>query len=101
MLQKTIQYIEYIFIMLSFIQLFNLNKKSNLRKLGWEEVVKFDKNIDPKEKDSIVHCETGYYTDYKYNIFYEVGKENYVFNSNLVKDNDYHAVSNIFKREKN
>ena len=67
--------------------------------MGWEEVVKFDKNIDPKEKDSIVHCETGYYTDYKYNIFYEVGREKYVFSSNLVKDNDYHAVSNIFKKK--
>ena len=101
MLQKTIQYIEYIFIMLSFIQLFNLNKKSNLRKLDWEEVIEFNTDTDSEEVESIVHCETGYYTDYKYNIFYEVGKENYVFNSNLVKDNDYHAVSNIFKKEKN
>ena len=101
MLQKIIMYIEYIFIMLSFIQLFNLNKKSNLRKLDWEEVVEFNTDTDSEEVESIVHCETGYYTDYKYNIFYEVGKENYVFNSNLVKDNDYHAVSNIFKKEKN
>ena len=81
--------------------MFNSDKKSNLRKLGWEEVVKFDKNIDPKEKDSIVHCESGYYTDYKYNIFYEVGKDNYEFpETNLVDENDYYAVSNIFKREK-
>jgi len=78
-----------------------LNKKNNLRKLDWEEVVEFNTDTDSEEVESIVHCETGYYTDYKYNIFYEVGKENYVFNSNLVKDNDYHAVSNIFKREKN
>ena len=99
MLQKIIMYIEYIFIMLSFIQPFNLNKKSNLRKLGWEEDVKlYTDNLDDEEKDSIDHCQTGYYTDYKYNIFYEVGKEKYVFKSNLVEDNDYHAVSNIFKR---
>ena len=78
-----------------------MNKKSNLRKLDWEEVVEFNTDTDSEEVESIVHCETGYYTDYKYNIFYEVGKENYVFNSNLVKDNDYHAVSNIFKKEKN
>ena len=77
-----------------------MNKKSNLRKLDWEEVVEFNTDTDSEEVESIGHCEKNYYTDYKYNIFYEVGKENYEFNSNLVKDNDYHAVSNIFKREK-
>ena len=78
-----------------------MNKKSNLRKLDWEDEVKFNTDTDSEEVESIGHCEKNYYTDYKYNIFYEVGKENYVFNSNLVKDNDYHAVSNIFKKEKN
>ena len=56
---------------------------------------------DNVELKSIKHCKTGYYTDYKYNIFYEVGKENYKFSDNLVNSNDYHAVSNIFKKEKN
>ena len=78
-----------------------MNKKSNLRKLGWEEEVIFNTDIDPEEEDSIEHCQKNYYTDYKYNIFYEVGKENYKFSDNLVNSNDYHAVSNIFKREKN
>jgi hypothetical protein len=42
------------------------------------------------------HCEASYYTDYKYNIFYEVGK-NYTFpDDNLVEENNYYAVSNIF-----
>ena len=78
-----------------------MNKKSNLRKLGWEEEVIFNTDIDPEEEDSIEHCKKNYYTDYKYNIFYEVGKENYVFpDSNLIVENDYHAVSIIFKREK-
>ena len=78
-----------------------MNKKSNLRKLDWEDEVKFNTDTDSEEVESIGHCEKNYYTDYKYNIFYEVGKEKYVFKSNLVEDNDYHAVSNIFKREKN
>lgn len=102
MLQKTIQYIEYIFIMLSFIQLFNLNKKSNLRKLDWEEVVEFNTDTDSEEVESIVHCETGYYTDYKYNIFYEVGKDYKNLEElnlalyKLVENNKYYPVSNIF-----
>ena len=78
-----------------------MNKKSNVRKLDWEEVVEFNTDTDSEEVESIVHCETGYYTDYKYNIFYEVGKDNYEFpETNLVDENDYYAVSNIFKREK-
>ena len=68
---------EYILIMIFFIQSFNLKKKSNLRKLGWEEEVKFNTtgHDNPDELKSIEHCKTSYYTDYKYNIFYEVGKE--------------------------
>ena len=75
-----------------------MNKKSNLRKLGWEEVVKFKENTDLEEEDSIEHCETSYYTDYKYNIFYEVGKD-YTLDSNLkelVDRNNYYPVSNLF-----
>jgi len=76
-----------------------LNKKSNLRELDWEEIVKFRADIFSEEEGSIEHCSKSYYTDYKYNIFYEVGKENYKFPyKNLVYENDYHAVSNIFKR---
>ena len=93
--------IYYIFIMISFIQPFILNKKSNLRKLDWEDEVKFNTDTDSEEVESIGHCEKNYYTDYKYNIFYEVGKDNYEFpETNLVDENDYYAVSNIFKREK-
>ena len=75
-----------------------MNKKSNLRKLGWEEVVKFKEDIDQVEEDSINHCKTSYYTDYKYNIFYEVGKE-YTLEpnlKNLVDRNNYYPVSNLF-----
>jgi len=80
-----------------------LNKKSNLRKLDWEDEVKFNTDTDSEEVESIGHCEKNYYTDYKYNIFYEVGKDNYKFteDENLVDSNDYHAVSKIFIREKN
>ena len=78
-----------------------MNKKSNLRKLDWEDEVKFNTATDSEEVESIGHCEKNYYTDYKYNIFYEVGKDNYEFpETNLVDENDYYAVSNIFKREK-
>ena len=75
-----------------------MNKKSNLRKLDWEEVVEFNTDTDSEEVESIVHCETGYYTDYKYNIFYEVGKEYTSLDSTLVdliKENGLYAVSNI------
>jgi len=78
-----------------------LNKKSNLRKLlDWEEKVTFNNDRVPleEEKKSIKHCETGYYTDYKYNIFYEVGKEYTSLDSTLVdliKENGLYAVSNI------
>ena len=84
------------------IQSFNWNKKSNLRKLYWEEKVKFHKDNHPEE-ESIKHCETSYYTDYKYNIFYEVGKDYTELETNLqdlVEKNIYYPVSNIFKKEK-
>ena len=84
------------------IQSFNWNKKSNLRKLYWEEKVKFHKDNHPEE-DSIKHCETSYSTDYKYNIFYEVGKDYTELETNLqdlVEKNIYYPVSNIFKEEK-
>ena len=74
-----------------------MNKKSGLRKLYWEEEVKFnsDRNYEGDEQDSIEHCKKSYYTDYKYNIFYEVGK-NYTFtDEDLVEKNNYYAVSNI------
>ena len=75
-----------------------MNQKSNLRKLlDWEEEVIFSrKGINSDETKSIDHCETRYYNNYKYNIFYEVGKD-YTFNkTNLVKENTFYAVSNIF-----
>ena len=77
-----------------------MNKKSYLRKLlDWEEKVKFNTKenyIDTEEEDSISHCETSYYTDYKYNIFYEVGKSYTFDNDDLVENNDLYSVSNIF-----
>ena len=91
--------IEYNLIIIFFIQSFNLNKKSNLRKLlDWEEDVQFNSERDftQEEKDSIDHCKTNYDTDYKYNIFYEVGK-NYTFDDkDLVEENVLFAVSNKF-----
>ena len=88
----------------NFKQSFIWNKKSNLRKLNWEEEVKFNIGTDTgeEEKESIEHCKTSYYTDYKYNIFYEVGKEftdleNQDSNLyNLIDKNNYYPVSNIF-----
>ena len=88
-----------IYFKLIIIQSFNWNKKSNLRKLYWEEEVKFNKDINDNEKDSIKHCEKRYYTDYKYNIFYEVGKDYTELETNLkdlVEKNIYYPVSNIF-----
>ena len=80
-----------------------MKKKSNLRKLGWEEEVKFNKDHDNSEDlESIEHCKTSYYTDYKYNIFYEVGKEYKDLKNldpnlfNLVEKETYYPVSNIF-----
>jgi len=82
-----------------------LNKKSNLRKLGWEEKVifnRYENKDDDDETKSIKHCKTGYYTDYKYNIFYEVGKEYIDLKKlnpalhKLVENNNYYPVSNIF-----
>ena len=66
--------------------------------MSWEEKVIFnsDREYSNEEKDSIRHCETSYYTDYKYNIFYEVGKKYEFTNDNLVEKNDLYAVSNIF-----
>ena len=77
-----------------------MNKKANLRKLlDWEEEVtfnRFENKDDEDETKSIKHCKKSYNTDYKYNIFYEVGKE-YIFpDVNLVNENIYYAVSNIF-----
>ena len=86
-----------------FIQSFNFNKKSDFRKLVWEEEVKFNTDTDEEEQDSIEHCKTSYYTDYKYNIFYEVGKEFTKLDKNLddlVNKNELYAVSIIIKEEK-
>jgi len=81
-----------------------LDKKSILRKLGWEEEVIFNTDGKRDEEGSIKHCQTRYYTDYKYNIFYEVGKNYLDLDDsnleNLVEKNDLYAVSNIFKRGK-
>ena len=87
------------FIIIFFIQSFNFNKNSNLRKLNWEEEVKFGRpEKNEEEKKSIKHCKTSYYTDYKYNIFYEVGKEYIELDPNLsdlVENDNYYPVSNI------
>ena len=64
--------------------------------MGWEEEVKFNTDTDKEEEDSIDHCKTSYYTDYKYNIFYEVGKDYEFPDKNLVNENKYYAVSNKF-----
>ena len=79
-----------------------MNKKSNLRKLlDWEEKVEFntDRVYTDEEEASKKHCSKSYYTDYKYNVFYEVGKVYKHLDSNvdnLVEKNDLYAVSNIF-----
>jgi len=70
-----------------------------LRKLlDWEEEVefnRFDNKDDKEETESILYCKKSYYSDYKYNIFYEIGK-NYTFpDKSLVDDNNYYAVSII------
>ena len=72
--------------------------------LDWEEQVEFNKDRkydEDEEEDSIDHCKTSRSTDYKYNIFYEVGKKYTISDSNLlnlISENNYYAVSNIFKR---
>ena len=68
----------------------------------WEEEVKFNTDTDEEEQDSIEHCKTSYYTDYKYNIFYEVGKEFTKLDKNLddlVNNNELYALSNKLKEE--
>ena len=49
---------------------------------------------DDKEKESINKYCKGFYTDYKYNIFYEVGK-NYTFTEESLIKNEYNGVSII------
>ena len=78
-------------------------KKSNLRKLNWEEEVYFNSDTDEEEKESINdHCKRRKYTDYKYNIFYEVGKDYIDLNNldpnleKLIKNYNYYSVSNLF-----
>ena len=74
--------------------------------MSWEEKVEFNKETDKEEKDSIAHCQTSYYTDYKYNIFYEVGKEYTITEKSdknlydLVNKNELYPVSIIIKEEK-
>jgi len=62
--------------------------------LDWEEEVefnRFDNKDDKEETESILYCKKSYYSDYKYNIFYEIGK-NYTFpDKSLVDDNNYYA----------
>ena len=69
--------------------------------LDWEENVVFnqDRDYTTEEKNSIDHCKKGYHTDYKYNVFYEVGKVYTHLDSNLVnliKKNGLYSVSIIF-----
>ena len=70
--------------------------KSSLRKL-WEEEPSY-RDVVGEEKESIDDYCKGPFTDYKYNIFYEVGKYNYTFTEDDVlinHNNDYNAVSRI------
>ena len=60
----------------------------------WEEKVEF-RTGKYDEKESIDRCKKSYYTDYKYKVIYEVGKEYTFDNQNLIYNN-YYAVSNIF-----
>jgi hypothetical protein len=59
----------------------------------WEEEVKFYREgKDKNETESIGHCQKNYYTDYKYNSFYEYGME-YTFDESILINNTYYAVS--------
>ena len=60
----------------------------------WEEAVKFNRAGVGEEKESIDRCKKTYYTDYKYKVIYEVGKDSTFNNTNLI-ENKYYAVSNI------
>ena len=60
----------------------------------WEEEVEFNRTGIDDEKDSIERCKKSYYTDYKYKVIYEVGKDSTFNNTNLI-ENKYYAVSNI------
>ena len=68
--------------------------KSSLRKL-WEEEPSY-RDVEGEEKESIDDYCKGPYTDYKYNVFYEVAK-NYTFteDKNLIDKNNINAVSRI------
>jgi hypothetical protein len=61
----------------------------------WEEEVEYRTGKDPNEIKSINRCKKRYYTDYKYKVFYEVGKDYTFDNPNLI-NNNYYAVSNLF-----
>jgi len=59
----------------------------------WEEEVEFNRTgKDYNEIKSIERCKKSFYTDYKYKIIYEVGKDYSFDNQNLI-DNKYYAVS--------
>jgi hypothetical protein len=60
----------------------------------WEEEVNFNRTGIGDEKSSIERCTKRYYTDYKYKVIYEVGKDSTFNDTNLI-NNKYYAVSNI------
>ena len=55
----------------------------------WEEEVTFNRAGEGDEKKSIKHCKN---SDYKYKIFYAVGR-NFTFTNNKLIDNKHDAVS--------
>ena len=89
--------IYYLYLHSFFIQFFGLIPKINFGKLRvlWEEKPSYYVEREGEEEKSINEYCKGFYTDYKYNIFYEVGK-NYTFTEkNLIENNKYNAVSII------
>ena len=80
----------------TIIQFLNIISKSKIRKL-WEEDPSYNRyEGEDNEKYSIDKYCKGPFTDYKYNIFYEVGKYNYTFTDDedlINHNNDYNAVS--------
>jgi len=80
----------YFFTFIEGNNFLNLLSKSSLRKL-WEEEPSY-RDVVGEEKESIDDYCKGPYTDYKYNVFYEVGK-NYTFteDKNLIDKNNINA----------
>ena len=79
------------------IQFLNLISKSSIRKL-WEEKPSYRDVTNTDEIESVDDFCKGIFTDYKYNVFYEFGKNDYTFTEDetlIGKNNDYNSVSRI------